>query len=166
MKVALITGITGQDGAYLAEFLLNIGYVVHGIKRRSSLINTARVDHLYQEPDIKNQSFHLHHGDMTDACLHLIDISKNKIKKIISPRQSHINIGSGNEVTIKQLATKIAKIIGYKGKIVFDKSYPDGTPRKKLNLQLSKSYGWKAKTSLSRGFDITFKDFLKKYSKI
>lgn len=161
MKVALITGITGQDGAYLAEFLLNIGYVVHGIKRRSSLINTARVDHLYQEPDIKNQSFHLHHGDMTDACLHLIDISKNKIKKIISPRQSHINIGSGNEVTIKQLATKIAKIIGYKGKIVFDKSYPDGTPRKKLNSKKMNLLGWRSKRNLDDSLKDTYQWFLK-----
>src|SRR5712671_6654138 len=66
-KVALITGITGQDGAYLAEFLLNKGYVVHGIKRRTSLFNTARIDHLYQDPHETNRRFFLHHGDMTDA---------------------------------------------------------------------------------------------------
>jgi GDPmannose 4,6-dehydratase len=67
MKIALITGITGQDGSYLAEFLLNKGYEVHGIKRRSSLINTGRIDHLYQEPHEKNLRFILHHGDLTDA---------------------------------------------------------------------------------------------------
>jgi len=66
-KIALITGITGQDGAYLAEFLLQKGYIVHGIKRRSSLFNTQRIDHLYQDPHIKNQNFILHYGDMTDA---------------------------------------------------------------------------------------------------
>src|SRR6266571_89740 len=66
-KVALIAGITGQDGAYLAEFLLNKGYVVHGIKRRTSLFNTARIDHLYQDPHETNRRFFLHHGDMTDA---------------------------------------------------------------------------------------------------
>ncbi|MDF2858595.1 MAG: GDP-mannose 4,6-dehydratase, partial [Neobacillus sp.] len=66
-KIALITGITGQDGAYLAELLLGKGYIVHGIKRRSSLINTDRVDHLYQDPHEKNVKFHLHYGDMTDA---------------------------------------------------------------------------------------------------
>jgi len=66
-KVALITGITGQDGAYLAEFLLNKGYVVHGIKRRTSLFNTARIDHLYQDPHETNRRFFLHHGDMTDS---------------------------------------------------------------------------------------------------
>jgi GDPmannose 4,6-dehydratase len=66
-KVALITGITGQDGAYLAEFLLKKGYTVHGIKRRSSLINTDRIDHLYQDPHETGVKFHLHYGDLTDA---------------------------------------------------------------------------------------------------
>ncbi len=66
-KVALITGITGQDGAYLAEFLLNKGYEVHGIKRRTSLFNTDRIDHLYQDPHEKDRHFVLHHGDMTDS---------------------------------------------------------------------------------------------------
>ena len=67
MKVALITGITGQDGAYLAEFLLKKGYVVHGIKRRSSLFNTDRIDGLYEDPHINNRHFILHHGDLTDS---------------------------------------------------------------------------------------------------
>lgn len=66
-KTALITGVTGQDGAYLAEFLLNKGYIVHGIKRRSSMFNTSRIDHLYQDPHSKNAKFFLHHGDMTDS---------------------------------------------------------------------------------------------------
>jgi GDPmannose 4,6-dehydratase len=67
MKVALITGVTGQDGAYLAEFLLEKGYVVHGIKRRSSLFNTDRIDHLYQDPHEKHRNFILHYGDLTDS---------------------------------------------------------------------------------------------------
>ena len=66
-KVALITGITGQDGSYLAEFLLDKGYIVHGIKRRSSSLNTSRIDHLYQDPHDKNQKFYLHYGDLTDS---------------------------------------------------------------------------------------------------
>ena len=66
-KVALITGVTGQDGAYLAELLLSKGYEVHGIKRRSSLFNTDRVDHLYQDPHVDNQRFKLHYGDLTDS---------------------------------------------------------------------------------------------------
>lgn len=67
MKKALITGITGQDGAYLAELLLEKGYEVHGIKRRSSLFNTDRIDHLYQDPHESNVNFYLHHGDLTDS---------------------------------------------------------------------------------------------------
>jgi GDPmannose 4,6-dehydratase len=66
-KIALITGVTGQDGAYLAEFLLGKGYVVHGIKRRSSSFNTDRVDHLYQDQHEQNLRFTLRYGDMTDA---------------------------------------------------------------------------------------------------
>ena len=67
MKVALITGITGQDGAYLAEFLLKKGYMVHGIKRRSSLFNTDRIDHLYEDPHVDGSRFKLHYGDLTDS---------------------------------------------------------------------------------------------------
>lgn len=66
-KTALITGVTGQDGAYLSEFLLKKGYVVHGLKRRSSLFNTDRIDHLYQDPHVENRNFILHYGDMTDS---------------------------------------------------------------------------------------------------
>jgi GDPmannose 4,6-dehydratase len=67
MKKALITGVTGQDGAYLSAFLLKKGYIVHGIKRRSSLFNTSRIDHLYQDPHVDNRNFILHYGDLTDA---------------------------------------------------------------------------------------------------
>lgn len=66
-KVALITGITGQDGAYLTEFLIKKGYTVHGIKRRSSMFNTDRIDHLYQDPHVENRNFILHYGDLTDS---------------------------------------------------------------------------------------------------
>ena len=66
-KIALITGVTGQDGAYLSEFLLKKGYVVHGVKRRSSLFNTDRIDHLYQDPHVEHRNFILHYGDMTDS---------------------------------------------------------------------------------------------------
>ena len=67
MKKALITGITGQDGAYLAEFLLQKGYIVHGLKRRASLFNTQRIDHLYQDPHEEDRRFILHYADLTDA---------------------------------------------------------------------------------------------------
>ena len=67
MKKAFITGVTGQDGAYLSEFLLSKGYIVHGLKRRSSSLNTERIDHIYQDPHTDNQNFILHYGDMTDS---------------------------------------------------------------------------------------------------
>ena len=66
-KTALITGVTGQDGAYLSEYLLKKGYYVHGIKRRASMFNTERIDHIYEDPHIENQRFKLHYGDLTDS---------------------------------------------------------------------------------------------------
>ena len=66
-KTALITGVTGQDGAYLTEFLLKKGYIVHGLKRRTSLFNTDRIDHLYQDPHVDGANFFMHFGDMTDS---------------------------------------------------------------------------------------------------
>ena len=93
MKTALITGITGQDGAYLAEFLINKGYIVHGIKRRSSSINTARIDHLYQDPHEMPQKFILHYGDLTDAtCLIRIiqEVQPDEIYNLAA--QSHVAV--------------------------------------------------------------------------
>lgn len=93
MKSALITGITGQDGAYLAELLLNKGYVVHGIKRRSSLFNTERIDHLYQDPHISNRNFVLHYGDMTDSTniIRIIqEVQPDEIYNLAA--QSHVKV--------------------------------------------------------------------------
>jgi len=93
MKVALITGVTGQDGAYLAEFLLNKGYVVHGIKRRSSLLNTDRIDHLYQDPHERNLRFHLHYGDMTDSTNLIRIIQETQPDEIYNlAAQSHVKV--------------------------------------------------------------------------
>lgn len=90
-KTALITGITGQDGAYLAELLLKKGYTVHGIKRRSSLFNTNRIDHLYQDPHEKNVRFHLHYGDLTDSTNLIRIIQEVKPDEIYNlAAQSHV----------------------------------------------------------------------------
>ncbi len=92
-KIALIAGVTGQDGAYLAEFLLKKGYVVHGIKRRSSSFNTARVDHLYQDPHIPNGRFFLHYGDLTDSTnlIRIIqEIQPDEIYNLAA--QSHVQV--------------------------------------------------------------------------
>lgn len=92
-KVALITGITGQDGAYLAELLLKKGYEVHGIKRRSSLFNTDRIDHLYQDPHDKNVRFKLHYGDLTDSTNLLRIIQETQPDEIYNlAAQSHVHV--------------------------------------------------------------------------
>ena len=92
-KIALITGITGQDGSYLAEFLLKKGYEVHGIKRRSSSLNTQRIDHIYEDPHTDNQSFVLHYGDLTDS---------SNITRIISEIQPDeiYNLGAQSHVAV------------------------------------------------------------------
>jgi len=92
-KVALITGITGQDGAYLAEFLLTKGYVVHGLKRRSSLFNTDRIDHLYQDPHVDNRNFILHYGDLTDSTSLIRIIQETQPDEIYNlAAQSHVAV--------------------------------------------------------------------------
>lgn len=106
-KVALITGITGQDGAYLAEFLLNKGYIVHGIKRRSSLLNTARINHLYQDSHEKHVKFFLHYGDMTDATnlIRIIqEVQPDEIYNLAA--QSHVQVSFDTpEYTAKAIYT-------------------------------------------------------------
>jgi GDPmannose 4,6-dehydratase len=92
-KVALITGVTGQDGAYLAEFLLKKGYEVHGIKRRSSLFNTDRIDHLYQDPHVNNRNFVLHYGDLTDSTSLVRIVQKVQPDEIYNlAAQSHVAV--------------------------------------------------------------------------
>ena len=92
-KIALITGVTGQDGSYLAEFLLNKGYEVHGIKRRSSLFNTDRIDHLYQDPHVANRKFVLHYGDLTDSTSLVRIVQKVQPDEIYNlAAQSHVGV--------------------------------------------------------------------------
>ena len=92
-KVALITGVTGQDGAYLSEYLLNLGYEVHGLKRRSSLFNTERIDHLYQDPHEENRRFFLHYGDLTDS------MNITRLIKEIQPDEIY-NLGAMSHVKV------------------------------------------------------------------
>src|SRR5947209_2504075 len=92
-KIALITGVTGQDGAYLCEYLLNKGYQVHGIKRRSSSFNTERIDHLYQDPHEKNVHLTLHYGDLTDSTnlIRIIqEVQPHEIYNLAA--QSHVKV--------------------------------------------------------------------------
>ncbi len=93
MKKALITGITGQDGSYLAEFLLEKGYEVHGIKRRASLFNTDRVDHIYQDPHVDHKKFHLHYGDLSDS------LNLTRIISEVQPDEIY-NLGAQSHVAV------------------------------------------------------------------
>ena len=95
MKKALITGITGQDGAYLAEFLLNKGYEVHGIKRRASSLNTQRIDHIYEDPHIPDRHLHLHYGDLTDSTnlIRIIqEIQPDEIYNLAAMSHVHVSV--------------------------------------------------------------------------
>ena len=92
-KKALITGITGQDGSYLAEFLLEKGYEVHGIKRRASSLNTQRVDHIYQDPHVDNQKFVLHYGDLTDSS------NLTRIIQLVQPDEVY-NLGAQSHFAV------------------------------------------------------------------
>ena len=92
-KVALITGVTGQDGAYLADLLLAKGYEVHGIKRRSSSFNTGRVDHIYQDPHVSDNNFYLHYGDLTDATNLIRLVQETQPDEIYNlAAQSHVHV--------------------------------------------------------------------------
>src|SRR6266851_1642023 len=92
-KTALITGVTGQDGAYLAELLLAKGYVVHGVKRRSSSFNTGRIEHLYEDPHLCEPRFILHHGDMTDATNLIRIVQETQPDEIYNlAAQSHVQV--------------------------------------------------------------------------
>ncbi len=93
MKKALITGVTGQDGSYLAEFLLEQGYEVHGIKRRASLFNTQRIDHIYQDPHVEHQNFILHYGDLTDSS------NLTRILQEVQPDEVY-NLGAQSHVAV------------------------------------------------------------------
>ena len=92
-KIALVSGITGQDGSYLAEFLLQKGYIVHGIKRRASLFNTDRIDHIYQDPHANNKNSHLHYGDLSDTS------NLTRIIQEVQPDEIY-NLGAQSHVAV------------------------------------------------------------------
>ncbi|NMH87628.1 NAD-dependent epimerase/dehydratase family protein [Flavivirga sp. Y03] len=147
IKVALIAGVTGQDGAYLREFLLKENYIVHGTKRRSSQFNTDRIDHLYQDPHIEHRNFILHADDMAKAVIFAVE---NKLP-------DHLyNIGSGKDLLIRELVNLIQKTAGHQGGIIWDTSKPDGTPRKLLNVSGINKLGWQTQIDLKEGIQDTY----------
>ena len=119
-KVALNTGITGQDGSYLAEFLLEKGYVVHGIKRRASSFNTQRVDHIYQDPHVDNANFKLHYGDLSDS---------SNLTRIIQETQPDeiYNLGAQSHVAVSFESPEYTADVGGMGTLrLLEVSLADG----------------------------------------
>jgi len=106
----------------------------------------------------------LYVDDLADACIFVMEINKEDYQNKISDMTSHINIGIGQDITIRELANTIAKVIGFSGDISYDTSKPDGTKRKLLDTSLINSYGWKAKISLEEGLKFAYHDFIKNNS--
>jgi GDPmannose 4,6-dehydratase len=130
-NVALITGVTGQDGAYLSEFLLDKGYEVHGIKRRSSSFNTGRIENLYQNPHSEGSMFHLHHGDLTD--------SSNLIRIVQQVQPTEIyNLAAQSHVQVSF----------------------DGTPRKLMSGAKLAALGWSPRIGLRDGIASAYAAYL------
>lgn len=102
----------------------------------------------------------LYVDDMAEACVHVMELDKKELNEHIDSRQSHINIGSGVDTTIKELAKEIVEVVGYSGKLVFDSTKPDGTPRKLLDVSMAKKLGWAAKTSLRQGLERTYEWYI------
>ena len=145
MKKALITGITGQDGSYLAELLLEKGYEVHGIIRRSSSFNTQRIDHVYQDPHTPGCRLFLHFADLNDAS------SLNYLLKKLRPDEIY-NLGAGFEITIRELVPLVARLCRFEGEIVWDATKPDGQPRRMLDTSKAlREFGWKARIGFEDG---------------
>ena len=105
----------------------------------------------------------LYVDDMAEATIHVMNISLDKYRSNTEDSQGHINVGFGEDISIEELALKIAKIVKYKGILKFDRAKPDGTPRKILDSSVLKSLGWKAKINLEEGLNRTYSDFLKNY---
>ena len=154
-KVALITGVAGQDGAYLSEFLLEKGYIVHGLKRRASQFNTDRVDHLYQAPHEEERNFILHYGDMTDGTnlIRLIqEIQPDEVYNLAA--MSHVRVTfeipqyTGNADGISPLLF-----------LDWDTSKPDGTPRKVMDSYRFKSNGWRPEIEMKAGIESTNENY-------
>jgi GDPmannose 4,6-dehydratase len=149
VKKALITGITGQDGSYLAELLLEKGYEVHGIVRRASTFNTGRVDHIYRDPHLPGTRLFLHYGDLNDAS------SMNTILRHVRPDEIY-NLGAGFEIRIRELVPLVARLCRFEGEISWDASKPNGQPRRMVDAsRAEREFGWKARIPFEEGLEET-----------
>jgi len=105
----------------------------------------------------------LYVDDMAKACVFILELNKHEFENNIKKMQSHVNIGIGIDLTIRELAQTIKKVVGYEGRIFFDKTKPDGVPRKLMNIDLIKKLGWEAQTKLNDGLILSYQDYLSRY---
>ena len=108
----------------------------------------------------------LYVDDMAEACLFVNELSKDEFENNFKNTQSHVNIGTGVDLTIRELAETIKKVVGHKGRIIFDSNRPDGTLRKLMNVDLMKKLGWNAQTKLNHGIDLSYRDYLSRYNSL
>ena len=136
-------------------------HVIPGLIKRfhNAKKNNVKSISIWGTGNVKREFLYV--SDMAEAAIHVMNLSRSLIDKHTSPMCSHINIGSGIELSIKELAINIAEVIGYKGKLSFDTSKPDGTPRKLLDSSILRSLGWSAKVGLKDGLEKTYEDFRK-----
>ena len=136
-------------------------HVIPGLIKRfhNAKKNNLKSISIWGTGNVKREFLYV--SDMAEAAIHVMNLSRSLIDKHTSPMCSHINIGSGIELSIKELAINIAEVIGYKGKLSFDTSKPDGTPRKLLDSSILRSLGWSAKVGLKDGLEKTYEDFRK-----
>jgi nucleoside-diphosphate-sugar epimerase len=160
-NVALVTGVTGQDGAYLSELLLDKGYEVHGIKRRSSSFNTGRIESMYEDPHAERSRFHLHYGDLTDSSnLHVDDLAGACVFLMRHySAEAPINVGSGEDIAIADLARLVCDVVGFSGAIRRDLSKPDGTPSKLMAGDKLAALGWSPRIGLREGITATYRAY-------
>ena len=184
MRRALITGITGQDGAYLAEFLLAKGYEVHGIKRRFSSFNTKRVDHLYRDPHENRVRFHFHYGDLTDSTNLVRILQEVRPDEIYNlGAQSHVQVSfetseytaavdglvSGEELSIAELVEAVRATVDADApertcEVVWNTIKTNGTLRKLPDSSRMATTGRRTATPITDGLSIAYENFLKTHA--
>ncbi len=161
--------ITGQDGFYLAQLLLSKCYVAHRLQRHASQSNTSCIDSISPLATNKNSNLYLHSRNVsnTTGLTYIVcQTTANKVSNFDDQQSCHINIGTGLDCTIEELAVSIANVVGYRGKIEFDQSKPNGTPRKLLNIEKLTALGWQAKTPLEKGLQTTYQWYLNNQQEI
>lgn len=142
------------------NFHMENSHVIPGLIRRFHEAKVSGIDEVVVWGTGKPRREFLHVDDMASACVHVMSLERSFYDQHTNPMLSHVNIGNGVDCEIQELSKLISRVVGFKGKIVFDSSKPDGAPRKLLNIELVKSLGWQASISLEKGIESTYRWFL------